>query len=97
MGVLAAAAHDSVRSLGLHPALMADSGEQERQLRLVMHMIAELAPGSVCMDSSCPQSGWSGMPHMANDGGPHPRPYGVVETTTHEWRRRPWWRRAWRR
>lgn len=54
---------------------MTDPAELDRQLRLALMMLSELAPGSVCLDSACS----SGLPppHMANDGGPHPHPYGT--------------------
>jgi hypothetical protein len=64
--------------------------EVDRQARLMMFMLANIRPGCVCMDTSCPAGE---VPHMANDGGPHPHPFGVIETNTHEWRRKPWWRR----
>ena len=64
--------------------------ETTRQLRQLMIMFAEIRPGSVCMDTRC-QAG--PVPHMATDGGPHPHPYGLISTRTHEWRRKPWWRR----
>lgn len=51
-----------------------DSAEM-RQVRLVMFMLDELAPGCVCLDSACPTG--ENVPHMANDSGPHPRPYGM--------------------
>ena len=64
-----------------------------RQNHLMMMMLAEIRPGCVCMDTRCPQAPMAGVPHMANDGGPHPHPYGVISDKTHEWRRKPWWRR----
>lgn len=67
--------------------------ETRRQMRLMMFMLAEVRPGCVCMDTNCPAALDSGVPHMANDSGPHPNPYGFIETGTHEWRRKPWWRR----
>jgi hypothetical protein len=69
------------------------SGEQDRQLRQVMLVLAELAPGCVCMDTTCPMTQQSGVPHMATDSGPHPHPYGLIETSSHGWRRKHWWRR----
>jgi hypothetical protein len=67
----------------------------ERQLQLVMMMLSDIRPGCVCLDTSCP-TGWR-VPHMATDGAGHPHPYGVIETATHEWRRKRWWRRMRRR
>lgn len=64
--------------------------EAERQQRLIMMMLSEIRPGCVCLDTRCKTD--QRVPHMANDGGPHPHPYGVIETGTHEWRRKPWWR-----
>jgi hypothetical protein len=64
-----------------------------RQMRLMMFALNETKPGIICMDSACPAAAVSGVPHMANDGGPHPHPYGMISTPTHEWRRKPWWRR----
>ncbi len=55
-----------------------------------MLMLSLIRPGCVCMDTTC-QAG--PVPHMANDMGPHPHPYGLVETTAYEWRRKPWWKR----
>ncbi len=66
--------------------------DTDRQIRLIMLMMSELKPGSVCMDTSCPQAQEAGMPHMANDGGNHPHPYGLISTSSYEWRRKPWWR-----
>ena len=63
------------------------------QLDQVMLMLSELAPGCVCLDTKCPAGQMYGFPHMATDGGPHPHPYGLISTRTHEWRRKPWWRR----
>ena len=57
-----------------------------------MMMMNDLRPGSVCMDTTCPHALEWGIPHMANDGGNHPHPYGLISTRSHEWRRRPWWR-----
>lgn len=62
--------------------------ELERQLRLVMHQLAELAPGSVCLNVACPEADRCGAPHMANDCGPHPEPYGLRSSKTYEWRPR---------
>lgn len=70
-------------------ALFIDS---DRQLRLVMFALNELMPGVVCLNSTCPTG--ETVPHMASDGGNHPHPYGLIQTSTHEWRRKPWWRRA---
>ena len=67
--------------------------ELARQMRLLMFILAEVRPGCVCMDTSCPVAAQAGVPHMANDSGPHPHPYGVIETETHEWRRKRRWRR----
>ena len=67
--------------------------ELARQTRLMMLMLAEIRPGCVCTDTKCPAAPLSGVPHMANDGAPHPHPYGVIDTPTHEWRRKRWWRR----
>lgn len=61
-----------------------------RQANLIMLMLSEIRPGCVCLDTMCPEGP---VPHMANDNGRHPHPYGVIETRTHEWRRKPWWHR----
>lgn len=49
--------------------------ELERQQRLMMLALDDLLPGVICVDTQCP----TGLPtpHMANDNGPHPCPYGV--------------------
>ncbi len=49
--------------------------DSDRQIRLMMFMLHELAPGCVCMDSACPTG--ESVPHMANDAGNHPHPYSV--------------------
>jgi hypothetical protein len=65
--------------------------EYRRQLGLVMMMMADIRPGSVCLDTSCP----TGLiiPHMATDGLNHPHPYGMISTPRYEWRRKSWLRR----
>ena len=70
---------------------MAADNDLIRQLNLLMFMMNEVKPGCVCLDSRCPAGV---VPHMANDDGPHPHPYGVISSHTHEWRRKPWWRRG---
>jgi hypothetical protein len=45
----------------------------------MMVLLDELAPGSVCLNSTCPTG--IAVPHMANDNGPHPRPYGEREAS----------------
>jgi hypothetical protein len=59
--------------------------DSDRQLSLLMMMISEMKPGSVCLNTKCLTR--EVVPHMANDGGNHPHPYGVISTPTHEWRR----------
>jgi hypothetical protein len=70
-----------------------NDSDTDRQLRLVMFMLSALRPGCVCMNTACPLAEFSPVPHMANDGGPHPHPYGLIESPTHEWRRKRWWRK----
>ena len=67
------------------------AAERDRQLTQVMLMLSELAPGSVCLDTKCATG--QRVPHMATDGMGHPHPFGLISSPTHEWRRRPWWRR----
>jgi hypothetical protein len=67
---------------------------RDRQLNLIMFMLNDLAPGCVCFDSRCPEASILRVPHMANDHGPHPHPYGVIESQTHEWRKKRRWRRG---
>jgi hypothetical protein len=59
--------------------------EDRRQLRLVMMALNEVLPGIVCFDTTCRQGV---VPHMASDGADHPHPYGVIESPTHEWRKK---------
>jgi hypothetical protein len=65
----------------------------DRQVRLIIIALNEMRPGIACLDTRCPQALVSGVPHMASDGGNHPHPYGLISAKTHEWRRKPWWRR----
>ena len=71
---------------------MSDYRDSDRQIRLLMLMMSDLRPGSVCMNSSC-QTG-EPVPHMANDGGNHPHPYGLIESETHHWKRKRRFRMA---
>jgi hypothetical protein len=59
---------------------------------LMMLMLASIEPGCVCMDTTCPTG--EVVPHMANDGGNHPHPWGLIPTgPPKRWSER-WWKRA---
>jgi len=62
---------------------------RDRQLNLIMFAINDQLPGIVCCDTQCKEcTPWNPVPHMANDHGNHPHPYGVIETSTHKWVRK---------
>lgn len=54
---------------------MTEYRDPSRQLQLSLMLLAELAPGSVCLASDCPTG--EPVPHMANDQAAHPSPYGT--------------------
>lgn len=65
----------------------------DRQLQLVMMHLSEEWPGLVCLDWTCPSG--EVIPHMANDGGPHPHPYGLKPPLSATARRK--WRQGMKR
>lgn len=60
--------------------------DNARQIRLIILALNELLPGVACLNSACPTG--EPIPHMASDGGNHPHPYGLIETSSHEWRKK---------
>lgn len=67
-----------------------DLAEVQRQQRMIMIVLGQLEPGSVCLDTSCPTG--QRVPHMTLDNADHPI-LGSVAPRQRKWvqdRRRKW-------